>query len=639
MTRFVVKQKLEPGMASSQEKRLLCFLLLFLFITIFPRLVKADSTNPNDLDVLTSTYFKNSPAPPAPSSRASQAEDQAITSSQASLEHQAAQRPQGIETRELVPGPSVAMADNIGHRPGVAAESNIEASVTANTPVEYSRSQAPSFSGAPPEPVFERPTSIPDTRRSPAHANPKPLSGSGIPLVLTSSNYSLVSVGGKLTKGRIVVKNVDNRPGSFSINNSAIVKVDPNSSCIVSQTMPGATCGFNLSYAGTNGTTRTLSPVIFKIRGGNGSDFFTVNAINVPGASGASDVSSGQRLIVNTNKAPAENKIPKIVDKPVKTTFEKPSVITRNNNSIVSQNQKPIQKKIIKYIDEFQEEEDLQQVTAKENLQQFSPRTVEQPVNNLYYQTKSNQVIEKEESLWRLYIGIMAGVSRAKVGNAQVDIVSDVTPYWYDSYVASKTKGGVEAYGINVGLEFNLAPNLFASFGLGAYKSINHKGKGAVYLKTLTKTEDDGTKTSSADENGTLQHNFDYEFNLLTSQLMFETKLAVQIPIYRKTKLIPFVLAGIGTSINYVSNYEETKTYKVDLDVGFKSNVTVDFAYEFGGGAAFSFNDHDRLFVAYRYVHLGNANFARRSGGDFPLTANNNKAHEIYVGYTHLFNF
>jgi len=225
------------------------------------------------------------------------------------------------------------------------------------------------------------------------------------------------------------------------------------------------------------------------------------------------------------------------------------------------------------------------------------------------------------------YLSVVAGASVANIGKDQQDIINMIrgTSYVYDQYSpANNYYSGVVAYGINGGYEFNIGAKALLSLGLGIYQNSKHSAKGKAYVVYR----------------GINAGEFEYEYNLQSTRFMAESQLAWQVDLNNKTKLIPFVLFGVGSSLNFVDNYKETSTDEdAVVRLGFESNTSTSFAYQIGVGIACPLNSNNRLFATYRYVDLGQAHFGNRVDYSYQLDVGKTGAHEVYLGYTHLFGF
>jgi hypothetical protein len=433
----------------------------------------------------------------------------------------------------------------------------------------------------------------------------------GIPVVLTSSNYNLLSFGGRPATGRIVVKNVDNKTANFVISDPGAVKVDANSSCLMSTTPSGGTCVFNISYVGSDQTVQSITPVRFKITGGNGSDYLTVNAINIPFK--VLEEMLGITIISNNKNHQPLNKpvdagLKKTDRNKLKTTTIKKSFLTPRREI----DRYELNEKALKY--------KLDGNKTETHDKKHSIITPLQPkrLDSHYYLDGDN----KNESWLHLYLSIMGGLSYANIGEDQYDVTIATSPY-YNHYAPADNWTGAGVYGVKGGLEVNLSKEYLLSFGLGIYKSINHKAKGRVYI-------------SEANSDFKM---FDYEYFFSSSRTLFETAFSRQFDLNEKIKFIPFIELGMGAFSNHVFNYEEKAANpQASPGAGFKSNMTTSFSYQIGCGGAITLLDHDRLFLSYKYVNLGDAQFASKLNKGYALTVGKSKAHEIYFGYTHLFN-
>lgn len=224
------------------------------------------------------------------------------------------------------------------------------------------------------------------------------------------------------------------------------------------------------------------------------------------------------------------------------------------------------------------------------------------------------------------YFGVVAGASIAKIGVSQLDTGSGIIN-GFSQYTPTNSYRGAFLYGIDGGYEFNLgSTNGLLSLGLGIYQNTNYSSKGQV---TYVYQPDPSLSSTL----------YNYEYKLQSTRLMFETQLAWQLYLGRH-KVIPYVAAGVGPSLNFANNYQETVVSSKTLRGGFNSNYNVGFAYQLGLGVACPFNtEHDRLSLSYRYVDSGCAHFDSRKShaSAYRLDVGRIRSNEIYVGYTHLF--
>lgn len=266
-------------------------------------------------------------------------------------------------------------------------------------------------------------------------------------------------------------------------------------------------------------------------------------------------------------------------------------------------------------------------------VKQTTVKFEEKPIDELdfkdpkpvsYNISKLDPIIAKGKSTGHVYLGIMGGVSIAKVGE-EISYVDGEASFIDDQYSPDSGYRSVAvAYGINGGYEFNLSPRVLLSFGIGIYQDLNNDAEGKLSLVY----------------DGISDDRFDYKYNFLSTRFMFEGQLGWQFYLNNKRKLIPFVLLGAGPALNYVSNYKDNaaSTFNV-AESGFSSHTTTSFSYQLGAGIAYTVNEHGRLFTTYRYVDLGKAHFGSSANYPYQLDIGKTKTQEIYLGYTYLFNF
>jgi hypothetical protein len=242
---------------------------------------------------------------------------------------------------------------------------------------------------------------------------------------------------------------------------------------------------------------------------------------------------------------------------------------------------------------------------------------------------KSIKKAGKKSAIGRPYFGIVVGVGIGRVGGEQQADTTDLMEYneFYE-YLPANNFYSAAVYGINGGYEFIGSSNGLLSLGVGVYQNSNYHGSGQIWHVL----EFDGR-----------YHTFDYEYKLQSTRFMLETQFAWQFE-FEKMKLIPFVSLGAGPSLNFANSYQETvaDTTIMSVKSEFRSNRNTSFAYQLGAGIAYPFNaDCDRLFIAYRYIDLGTAQFNTTGvvGATYQLSVEKNRSNEIYIGYTHLFDF
>jgi opacity protein-like surface antigen len=223
------------------------------------------------------------------------------------------------------------------------------------------------------------------------------------------------------------------------------------------------------------------------------------------------------------------------------------------------------------------------------------------------------------------YFGVITGSSIAKIGESQLDTTAGIDT-GYTQYVHTNNYYGAFLYGINGGYEFKLGSNGLLSLGLGIYQTTDYHSRGQVW-------EVDAPS-------GTSTHQFDYEYKIHSNRFMAEAQFGWQFAL-KKIKLIPFVSFGIGPSLNFASYYSETAVYPdASASPGFNSHINTSFAYQLGAGIAYPLTNYNRLSIAYRYADSGKAHFSSREGYPaYQLDTGRIRANEVYIGYTHLFDF
>ena len=240
----------------------------------------------------------------------------------------------------------------------------------------------------------------------------------------------------------------------------------------------------------------------------------------------------------------------------------------------------------------------------------------------------SATVVKKDVNDPRPYFGIIAGAGIAKIGKQQMNTTSGGVDTGYDQYLPSNRYYAAVLAGINAGYEFRGGVNGALSLGLGIYQTSDYLSKGQVRYVYEPRAIN--------------HHQLDYEYKLHSTRLMVETEIAWRFDLNEK-KIIPFVSFGIGPSVNFANDYRETLADpSASTKPTFKSKMNINLAYQVGAGIAAPFNsDRDRLFVAYRYVDLGEVRFDSDCEGYSPyqLDVERVRSNEVYIGYTHFFDF
>ena len=98
---------------------------------------------------------------------------------------------------------------------------------------------------------------------------------------------------------------------------------------------------------------------------------------------------------------------------------------------------------------------------------------------------------------------------------------------------------------------------------------------------------------------------------------------------------------GVGPSFNSANSYKETLANPEVLErAPFSDKTKIGVGYQLGAGIAVPFNsDRDRLFLGYRHINFGKAEFEDAPGyPSYELDVGKTKVHEFYIGYMRLFN-
>lgn len=141
------------------------------------------------------------------------------------------------------------------------------------------------------------------------------------------------------------------------------------------------------------------------------------------------------------------------------------------------------------------------------------------------------------------YLSAMIGAGFAKIGEQQSDTTAGIPGVQSQYFPNKENYYGSPVYGVNGGYEFKLGSNGLLSLGIGLYESSNYNSKGQAWEVN--------------EPAGININNFDYEYKLQSTRLMLETQFAWQFYL-NKTKVIPFILLGVGSSLNFANSYEET---------------------------------------------------------------------------------
>lgn len=114
-------------------------------------------------------------------------------------------------------------------------------------------------------------------------------------------------------------------------------------------------------------------------------------------------------------------------------------------------------------------------------------------------------------------------------------------------------------------------------------------------------------------------YNYDYDIQRRTLLANFSAD------IYHGKVLSPYVLAGIGVSINRITGFNamaKPNIGPVRIDLDFANKTTTSFAYQAGLGLRYQTNAHTSLALSYRYLDAGKA---KLGANRFSVTGPNTK--------------
>lgn len=182
--------------------------------------------------------------------------------------------------------------------------------------------------------------------------------------------------------------------------------------------------------------------------------------------------------------------------------------------------------------------------------------------SSIYADTvKIKSSVPSMRSIVSLAVG---GVSTSNLGVAQhFPIINPVTDqnYTYSGDNQSKTNPMIEVY---MGYEFDLTPEWMLQAGV-------------AYAQTST-FQVNGTLTQGVDAVSSDQ--YDYHYNVELKELLAQTKL-----IYaRYESLYPYVLLGLGTTLNKASNFQTTVPATTATTKNYSKNTAHSLTYQLGFG-------------------------------------------------------
>lgn len=222
-----------------------------------------------------------------------------------------------------------------------------------------------------------------------------------------------------------------------------------------------------------------------------------------------------------------------------------------------------------------------------------------------------------------LYLKALIGINLSNVGKQQLDTTAGPIN-GYTQYIPNNTYYSSISYGAGGGYEFKLGYATL-SLGIGIYQNSNNLATGQIWDI----------------EPSNYTHILNYQYKVFSSRFMLETQLGRMFQLNNTIKIMPFVLFGIGPALNFANSYRETVVYPNASRSNFNSKLNISLSYQIGAGISYPFNnDHSRLSITYRYVDLGKAIFdSKNELPKFKLDIGRIRTNEIYLTYTHLFDF
>ncbi len=227
------------------------------------------------------------------------------------------------------------------------------------------------------------------------------------------------------------------------------------------------------------------------------------------------------------------------------------------------------------------------------------------------------------------YVGGIIGDSFAIIGGSNPAIVYTSGTTITDSYPPFHRNNSTTLLNLNSGYEWSgEAWRPAMALGLGLYRTLNN-------------FDISGQVIESAPGNTNYLYNYKYEIDqwVAMAQIKFTW-------LYHQFK--PYLNAGIGSSWNRQSNYQESPFYSDGFVVypPFQAYTSVNLAYELGVGVGYDFNlngntselMHDRIALGYQYMNFGNIRFGERNA-DYPyaLQPGRLRSNNVYISLTHFF--
>lgn len=196
-----------------------------------------------------------------------------------------------------------------------------------------------------------------------------------------------------------------------------------------------------------------------------------------------------------------------------------------------------------------------------------------------------------------------AGASISQLGQSQSFAPLDLCSYHYKPQ-GSKTN---MLWGGFIGSEVKRSASWGLMVGLGYYQP------------TTLSTE--GTLIQGADPES--DSAYSYRYQTQSQQLLAEGKLYW----IAKERIQPFLMVGIGTALNKISNYQTNVPPFLEFTPVFSNYTQINFTYAVGPGIDVSLTKAIRVGIGYRFTDLGSANTGSAQIDTIPISSTLKQSH------------
>lgn len=191
------------------------------------------------------------------------------------------------------------------------------------------------------------------------------------------------------------------------------------------------------------------------------------------------------------------------------------------------------------------------------------------------------QLSKPNESEWRGVVALGAGAAFLNLNSPSKTLYTNPEPIFPVTFNPTNTRMNAGLFDIFLGAERSLGNQFIWQTGLDFnYNSETEKGKVVALLD-----------------------NDPFSYSISNQQLFFENK------VYYVTdaRLLPYVLAGIGVSLNKAYGFKQS----LGNDLSFANKTKTAFAYKIGTGLDFQVVKNLRLGVGYRFANLGSSELGK----------------------------